>query len=255
MEPQVAADRVSDRFSRADSDINFRSRDGIIFKVHSANLKAASEGFSPPEGTSSQDDIVSLTEDGETLELLFQYIYPQRHPDPKDIDFKLLAKLAEAAEKYQVYTAMLICHVRMGDVYADHPFEVMMYAMTHGYADLMDKSERVALEVSQTLAFESFPPQVYIAWTRYYAQWMDLVAHLLKHIGRGNEHTHQHGAQKWFISFVGQLDRPVSILKLDQIFEQAIIDSRSFSPYQDPSCSTCKGWIVNWRDNEMRNEI
>ncbi|KZP05147.1 hypothetical protein FIBSPDRAFT_678043, partial [Athelia psychrophila] len=123
-----------------DSDVTFRSCDGILFKLHYANMKATSEGFSPPEGTSSQDEIVSLTEDGDTLELLFQYIYPQRYPDPKDVEFTLLVKLAEAAEKYQVYTAMLICHVRMGDVNAEHPFEVMMYAMRHGYTDLMDRS-------------------------------------------------------------------------------------------------------------------
>lgn len=36
--------------------------------------------------------------------------------------------------------------------------------MRHGYADIMDKAERKALEVSPTLAFECFTPQVYIAW-------------------------------------------------------------------------------------------
>ncbi|KZP14817.1 hypothetical protein FIBSPDRAFT_935589 [Athelia psychrophila] len=163
MERGIPADRVSDRFCKADSDITFRSCDGVLFKVHHKNLSAVSEGFSPPEGTSSQDEVVSLTEDGDTLEMLFQYMYPQRNPNLKDIDFKLLAKLAEAAEKYQAYTAMLICSERMGDAYHEHPFEVMMYAMRHGYPELMDKSERLALEVSPTIAFQSFPPQVYIA--------------------------------------------------------------------------------------------
>ncbi|KZP14837.1 hypothetical protein FIBSPDRAFT_101663 [Athelia psychrophila] len=164
MEPEIRSDRVSDRFCKADSDITFRSCDGVLFKVHRKNLSCMSEGFSPPEGTSSQDEIVSLTEDGDTLEMLFQYMYPERNPDPKDIDFKHLSDLAEAAEKYQVYTAMLICNVRMGDAYREHPFEVMMYAMRHGYPDLMDKSERIALQVSPTMAFKSFTPQVYIAW-------------------------------------------------------------------------------------------
>lgn len=47
----------------------------------------------------------------------------------------------------------------------------MMYAMKHGYVDLMDKSETKALEVSPTMAFESFTPQVYIAWVCQKFDW------------------------------------------------------------------------------------
>lgn len=39
-----------------------------------------------------------------------------------------------------------------------------MYAMKHGYADLMDKSQDAALELSPTAAFESLNLQVYVAW-------------------------------------------------------------------------------------------
>lgn len=39
-----------------------------------------------------------------------------------------------------------------------------MYALRHGYGDLMDKAEKKALEVSPTVAFDSFTPEVYIAW-------------------------------------------------------------------------------------------
>lgn len=84
--------------------------------MHRKNLDTSSEGFSPPDSTSSQDEIVRLTEDGATLDLLFQYMYPQRQPDLSMIAFKRLAELAEAAEKYQVYAAMEICRVRMGYV-------------------------------------------------------------------------------------------------------------------------------------------
>lgn len=47
------------------------------------------------------------------LDLLFQFVYPKRHPDLKEVEFTLLAQLAEAAEKYEVYAAMQICKVRM----------------------------------------------------------------------------------------------------------------------------------------------
>ncbi|KZP29178.1 hypothetical protein FIBSPDRAFT_727934, partial [Athelia psychrophila] len=147
-----------------DSDVTFRSCDRVLFRVHRKNLETSSEGFLPPDGTSSQNETVQLAEDGATLDLLFQYMYPQRQPDLTKVSFKQLAGLSEAAEKYHVYAAMEICQVRMSDAYSDHSFEVMMYALTHGYSDLTDKAEKRALEMSPTLAFESFTPQVYIAW-------------------------------------------------------------------------------------------
>lgn len=63
--------------------------------------------------TSSTDEAVPLTESSDVLQLLFQYIYPQRHPNLKAIDFTTLAGLAEAAEKYQVYSAMDVCSILM----------------------------------------------------------------------------------------------------------------------------------------------
>lgn len=39
-----------------------------------------------------------------------------------------------------------------------------MYALRHGYKDLMDDSERKALELSPTAAFECLPLDTYVAW-------------------------------------------------------------------------------------------
>ncbi|KAG6875708.1 hypothetical protein C0992_002788, partial [Termitomyces sp. T32_za158] len=51
----------------------------------------------------------------ETLELLFAFVYPWQHPTLRSSEtpFALLSKLAEAAEKYQVFAAVNICNVRM----------------------------------------------------------------------------------------------------------------------------------------------
>ncbi|KAF7978046.1 hypothetical protein HWV62_1667 [Athelia sp. TMB] len=102
--PSVCAD---------DADVTFRSCDGVLFKIHRNNLAVVSEGFAPPPGTDSSNEIVSLTENAETLELLFQYMYPRRQPNLSVLRFKLLAELAEAAEKYQVFAAMASCNVSM----------------------------------------------------------------------------------------------------------------------------------------------
>lgn len=93
----------------------FKSCDEVLFKVHRKNLETHSEGFRPPEGTSasSYDESIPLVETSHVLELLFQYMYLQRPPDIKTIDFTILSGLAEAVEKYQVYSAMEICNIRM----------------------------------------------------------------------------------------------------------------------------------------------
>lgn len=56
----------------------------------------------------------------------------------------------------------MTCSIR--PAYKDHPFEVLIYATRHGYADLMDVAQVRALELSPAAAFNSFPPAVYIAW-------------------------------------------------------------------------------------------
>ena len=96
----------------ADSDITVSSSDGVLFRVHKQNLSTHSEVI--PEGDfSTNEEIVPLTETSETLELLFQYMYRQPQPDITDLPFEQLSMLAEAAEKYRVFSAMEICRVLM----------------------------------------------------------------------------------------------------------------------------------------------
>ncbi|KAF7968825.1 hypothetical protein HWV62_29226 [Athelia sp. TMB] len=252
----MSVDRISDHFCADDSDLTFRSCDGMVFKVHRNNLIAHSEGFSPPPNTDSQDEIVPLIESGDTLELLFQFMYPQKQPDLKKMEFKQLAELAEAAEKYQVFAAMGVCNIYMSEAYLEHPFEVMLYAMRHGYADIMDKAERKALEVSPTLAFDCFTPQVYIAWTRYYAQWLDLLGEFHKFLitipvhPAGYYHTQHH---LWYTSIVSQMDKPASLLKLDDIFLAA--ETHSSSGYGAAQCDFCLSRMKSWKETEMEPAI
>ena len=96
----------------ADSDITFVSSDNTLFHIHRKNLEAHAVGF-PPAEIDTCGEMVRLTEDSVTLELLFAFMYPRRHPDLECTPFELLAPLAEAAEKYEVFSAMNICKIRM----------------------------------------------------------------------------------------------------------------------------------------------
>ncbi|KAG5650797.1 hypothetical protein H0H81_011019 [Sphagnurus paluster] len=105
--------KISEKFNSGDADVSFRSSDNVIFRIHRRNLETHTGAFPPPE-FDTQGEIVELRDEtSETLELLFQFIYPQRHPHLDATPFEVLAPLAEAAEKYEVYAAMNICRVRM----------------------------------------------------------------------------------------------------------------------------------------------
>lgn len=73
-----------------------------------------SEGFPGDDSNIlSLNEIVDLTETASTLELLFQYMYRQPQPDLTKVQFKDLAAVAEAAEKYCVFAAMEVCKIHM----------------------------------------------------------------------------------------------------------------------------------------------
>lgn len=77
-------------------------------------LSTHSGGFAAPENTVSvRDDPVALSETSSVLELLLQYLYPGPQPDLTAIEFSELAQLAEAAQKYEVWSAMDITKLLM----------------------------------------------------------------------------------------------------------------------------------------------
>ena len=59
------------------------------------------------------NEVVQLPEKSVILDLLFQFCYPERHPELKGLAFDVLAELAEAAEKYKVFSAISICKIFM----------------------------------------------------------------------------------------------------------------------------------------------
>ncbi|KAF5371042.1 hypothetical protein D9757_010292 [Collybiopsis confluens] len=94
--------QTSKLFSSADADVIFQSSDNVQFHLHKINLQYTTGGF-PPADISNEKEIVKLTEQSETLELLFQFVYPRQFPSMRNLDFESLISLAEAAEKYEVF--------------------------------------------------------------------------------------------------------------------------------------------------------
>lgn len=99
------------------ADLQFRSSDNVIFKVFRKHLQSHSEGFdAPAQSTISALDIVQLSESADVLEQLFRFMSNQPQPDMTALSFPLLMGLAEAAEKYQVYSALQLTKLYMGYV-------------------------------------------------------------------------------------------------------------------------------------------
>ena len=112
----------------ADADITFKSCDEVLFKVYRKYLDAHSEGFGPPNGctTVAEDEIVTLSETAQVLELVFQFMYPMRQPDLKKVDYTALVSLSETVEKYQVLSAMEVCKLRMEYILVFHNYTLLL---------------------------------------------------------------------------------------------------------------------------------
>ncbi|KAJ6477060.1 hypothetical protein C8R45DRAFT_1008677 [Mycena sanguinolenta] len=169
-----AVPQTSCRFCAADADITILSSDGVLFKVHRKNLEVHSDVFAGAEHATrpeNGDEIVPLSETADVLDLLFQYMYRQPQPNLRNVEFSTVAGLAEAAEKYVVYSALEWCRMRMKEAIADHPLEVLSYAARHGHADLANQSaqQSVGYRVSEALAV--LPLAIFQRWILFYEQW------------------------------------------------------------------------------------
>ncbi|KAJ7633274.1 hypothetical protein FB45DRAFT_832729 [Roridomyces roridus] len=161
-----AQDVPSEKFNFPDADVTFKSSDNVLFHLHRKNLDVCAGGFPPSEMASTEGEIVELTETSTTLELLFQFMYPQRHPALDTTPFEVLEPLAEAAEKYQVFPAMNICHIRLRDMVHDHPVAVAAYAAKHDYPFLVSEVAPMMISMPALQVIEMLPPYLILPWVR-----------------------------------------------------------------------------------------
>ncbi|RDB26238.1 hypothetical protein Hypma_006160 [Hypsizygus marmoreus] len=165
---QEIEDTMSALFNDADADVVFRSRDKIRFRIYSTYLKNTTGGFPPVGFTPHEDEIVDLDENASTLNLMFQFVYPQPQPPLRTLDFPTLSSLAEAVEKYQIYPAMQICYVFMTKALPSHALDILDYAIKHDYYPLMDKAApHISLEDVSSAATRVSPRLLQI-WIPYH---------------------------------------------------------------------------------------
>ncbi|KAJ7576356.1 hypothetical protein C8J56DRAFT_1171469 [Mycena floridula] len=132
-------------------DLLLESSDGFLIGAHRCYMGRFSDGFPSAESVTvtSLEEVVPLAETKIVLNLLLHFMHPQSPPTLSEIDFETLLSLGYAAEKYQVFSAMLLCHLRFSEVRhcESHPSEILYYAVRHRYIDLVDQVAPYALKM------------------------------------------------------------------------------------------------------------
>ncbi|KAG5639915.1 hypothetical protein DXG03_002392 [Asterophora parasitica] len=139
----------------------------IVNATDADNLDLTCEGFPPlaPE-FQSDGEIVALTENSTTLDLMFRFVYPRRMPNLDDVEFSVLASLAEAVEKYQVYTAEQLYVMFMEKALPGNAIGILDYFIKHGYPGLANKAAPLVTlaELSQRTVINSVSPELLRLW-------------------------------------------------------------------------------------------
>lgn len=95
------------------TDITFKSSDNIKFCLHRRNLETHAEAFPGPDISVEQEEVINLTESSNVLAIVFNFMYPRKQADIEKMTFETVAQVAEAVEKYQVFSAMKVCEMRL----------------------------------------------------------------------------------------------------------------------------------------------
>jgi hypothetical protein len=165
-----------------------------------ATSEASTQASSQAQLDMSSTETVPLSETSSVLELMLQYMYLQPQPDLRKVDFEVISDLAEAVEKYVVYSAMGVLNAKMTWVFcfvisfipfislllflvvhlscenlltdrhvyrehiATHPIPVLLYAIRHGYPQLITESAEATLDFPPYTMLQKLPGEVFGAW-------------------------------------------------------------------------------------------
>ncbi|KAF8159389.1 hypothetical protein B0H34DRAFT_703263 [Crassisporium funariophilum] len=171
MDPSLTSEDMYAFFNNpANGNICIHSSDGKHFYLQRSNLEASTGAF-PPAGFEMQPgEVTKLEEPATVLVVLFQFVCARRHPDLADIAFDLLAEVAEAAEKYQVFSAINTCFFRMRDFSQERPAQVLVFADKHAYPKLVQEAAVHLACLPLIDVVEALPPYLLIRLVNYHNQ-------------------------------------------------------------------------------------
>ncbi|KAI4520213.1 hypothetical protein K525DRAFT_279838 [Schizophyllum commune Loenen D] len=182
--------RTSKFSTSTPGSVAFISVDDVVFYVDSEQLQRATD-FMPTPGlgaiTFAPTEPARLDEGADVLELLFRFACFDEYVNLDQASFKVVAELAEAAQKYIVHTAIAACRVYMKGNAQDHPLEVMTYAYRHDYLDILDKAAPCTIGLRPCRVKKTIPSALIAPWEQYYSMYEMLTDSV---VGIGSKVTH-----------------------------------------------------------------
>jgi len=168
-------------------DLVLESSDGHRLGAHKTNLEQYSAGFPIAESINSENEVVTLSEKGLVLGLLLQFMHNTQQPELSNLSFPTLELLAEAVEKYMVFSAMQVCKIYMEKSLQQHPLRVFLYAIKHDYGDLTDEAAPVLIctpleKFLDHATIVGVPATPVIRFIRYRERWSSLLSILYGNI-------------------------------------------------------------------------
>jgi hypothetical protein len=100
-------------------DLVLQSSSGDKVGAHKRNLHTYGDGFPLSDSVVTVDvasDIPVLSESTEVLLLMLWFMHHVPQPDLQSLPFDTVAQLADAAEKYFIYSAIGVCKIYMSYV-------------------------------------------------------------------------------------------------------------------------------------------
>ncbi|KAG6839441.1 hypothetical protein C0991_002538 [Blastosporella zonata] len=176
---------ASQIFCAADADVVFQSADNVRFSIHRKNLETNAGAFVPSE-FKTLDEVVHLTEDARTLDLLFKFMYPQMLPNVDKLRIHILLPLAEAAEKYEVFYATDACVRRLSsglpsDGSQDDAIKIFEFAGRHDHPGIMGVLAPLLIDTPLPKMLAMLPNLKYFsAWTLYQEHWHTVRQHAVQ---------------------------------------------------------------------------
>ncbi|KAJ3721293.1 hypothetical protein C8R42DRAFT_710341 [Lentinula raphanica] len=165
---------VSDLFTTG--DVSFRSSDGVHFRIDQWRLEFISNMFPPI--ICHPNEVIELSEDAKTLEILFTFLYPNRStPDIGALSFDDLVKLVNATNKYAFNSAIEISLSLHFQKYAQSfPLRVLLLAGTHNNSALLAAVAPYLInlkpEVIETIGFSA---KLCTKWSEYQNKWFSTI--------------------------------------------------------------------------------
>ncbi|KAF8903910.1 hypothetical protein CPB84DRAFT_1823745 [Gymnopilus junonius] len=136
--------------------------------------------FPGPE-FSTGGERLRLTEPASILEVVFQFVYPRRHPTLNELDFESVAAVAEAVEKYKIFSAMKTQFI------PEHAEKIFLHGVKHDYTNLIDDAAYHLLSRQTSFRIlKQLPPHFIMPWLEYQNAWRHIFENTANNIRRSN---------------------------------------------------------------------